>query len=91
MVEQSHVPSAPEGTPPEAAGGGGPGSAVSDAADVARQILAEHPEYDEVRLLEDDETVPPRPEEEIADLAREQADPADRTTAAGGADAAAPR
>ncbi|WP_286217817.1 hypothetical protein [Paraoerskovia sediminicola] len=29
--------------------------------------LAQHPEYAEVHLLEEDETVPPRPEEEIAD------------------------
>lgn len=40
-------------------------SAESDA------VLREHPEYGEVALLEDDETVPPRPEEEAADAARE--------------------
>lgn len=33
-------------------------------------ILAEHPEFNEPILLEDDETVPPRPEEEAADAAR---------------------
>lgn len=32
--------------------------------------------YDEVGLLEFDETVPPRPEEEIADVARSIPDPA---------------
>ncbi|CAM5778576.1 hypothetical protein [Cellulomonas persica] len=30
---------------------------------------------DEVPLLEEDETVPPRPEEEIADVARSEPDP----------------
>ncbi|GEA82827.1 MAG: hypothetical protein NVV70_04490 [Cellulomonas sp.] len=30
---------------------------------------------DEVPLLEVDETIPPRPEEEIADVARSQPDP----------------
>ncbi|MFF2622128.1 MBL fold metallo-hydrolase [Oerskovia jenensis] len=39
---------------------------------VARELLREHPEFDAVPALEIDETVPPRPEEEIADAAREQ-------------------
>jgi hypothetical protein len=32
--------------------------------------MTEHPTHDDVPHLEDDETVPPRPEEEIADVAR---------------------
>ncbi|WP_435735890.1 MBL fold metallo-hydrolase [Cellulosimicrobium sp. PMB13] len=43
-----------------------------DARTVADAVLHEHPEYAEVALLEDDETVPPRPEEEAADAARER-------------------
>ncbi|ROS74500.1 hypothetical protein [Cellulomonas sp. PhB143] len=34
------------------------------------RVPREHPEYDEPHLLEDDETVPPRPEEEVADADR---------------------
>ncbi|MCO7271768.1 MBL fold metallo-hydrolase [Cellulosimicrobium cellulans] len=41
---------------------------TADAA--ARALRDEHPEYGEVTLLEADETVPPRPEEEAADVAR---------------------
>ncbi|MFD4991969.1 MBL fold metallo-hydrolase [Cellulosimicrobium cellulans] len=44
---------------------------VGDAA--ARALRDEHPEYGEVTLLEADETVPPRPEEEVADAARSEA------------------
>ena len=33
------------------------------------------PRYDEPVLLEEDETVPPRPEEEAADLLRAEPDP----------------
>ncbi|MBD5787498.1 MBL fold metallo-hydrolase [Cellulosimicrobium terreum] len=40
------------------------------ASAVTAELLREHPEYVEVHLLEDDETVPPRPEEEVADTAR---------------------
>ena len=36
----------------------------------AEEIRAQHPEFDEVPLLEDDETVPPRPEEIVADADR---------------------
>lgn len=36
---------------------------------------APKPGTDEVPLLEDDETIPPRPEEEIADVARAEPDP----------------
>jgi len=36
--------------------------------------VEEHPEL-ELRVLEDDETVPPRPEEEVADVARAEPDP----------------
>ena len=54
---------------------GSPGSdhAASDEAaeEVAHQLHAAHPEFDEVQLLEADETVPPRPEEVIADATRE--------------------
>ena len=34
----------------------------------------EHPEL-ELRVLEEDETIPPRPEEEIADIARAEPAP----------------
>ncbi|GII99094.1 hypothetical protein CLV28_1735 [Sediminihabitans luteus] len=46
-------------TPPEP-------SAVSD------EILREHPEFAEPHMLEDDESVPPRPEEEVADAVRDR-------------------
>lgn len=45
-----------------------------DPDTIAAQELAAHPEYTEVPLLEDDETVPPRPEEVLADELR--SDPA---------------
>jgi len=45
------------------------GSPTSEDAPVE-----EHPEL-ELRVLEDDETVPPRPEEEVADVARAEPDP----------------
>lgn len=45
---------------------------TADAA--ARVLLGEHPEFAEVHQLEDDETVPPRPEEEAADAARADTD-----------------
>ena len=49
--------------------------ALDGAADaVARELRDEHPEFEEVALLETDETVPPRPEEEAADVLR--SDPA---------------
>lgn len=38
--------------------------------EVGEEILARHPEYAEPALLEHDETVPPRPEEDVADAAR---------------------
>ncbi|WP_139185750.1 hypothetical protein [Sanguibacter gelidistatuariae] len=41
------------------------------AEEVARRLHSAHPEFDEVRLLEDDETIPPRPEELVADASRE--------------------
>lgn len=44
------------------------GEARAHAA--AEALRAEHPEFDEVPLLEDDETVPPRPEEDVADADR---------------------
>ncbi|GAA2723534.1 hypothetical protein [Cellulomonas aerilata] len=34
-----------------------------------------HPAHDDVPVLEDDETIPPRPEEEVADAARAVPDP----------------
>ncbi|MBB3036643.1 hypothetical protein [Hoyosella altamirensis] len=43
----------------------GPGG--SHREEIARDLLREHPEFDEPHLLEEDENVPPRPEEEIAD------------------------
>lgn len=36
----------------------------------AEAIRAGHPEFDEVPVLEVDETVPPRPEEDVADADR---------------------
>ena len=62
-------PDGPHGLDPAA----GDEHAASDeqAEEVARQLHAEHPEFDEVQLLEVDETVPPRPEELIADATRE--------------------
>ena len=49
--------------------------ALDGAADaVERELRDEHPEFEEVALLETDETVPPRPEEEAADVLR--SDPA---------------
>lgn len=35
----------------------------------------QHPPYDDVPVLEPDETIPPRPEEEVADVARADPDP----------------
>lgn len=54
-------------------GSTGADHAASDEAaeEVAQQLHADHPEFDEVQLLEADETVPPRPEEVIADATRE--------------------
>jgi hypothetical protein len=37
--------------------------------------VSEQPSHDEVAHLEPDETIPPRPEEEIADLVRSEPDP----------------
>ncbi|MHA7133005.1 MBL fold metallo-hydrolase [Oerskovia turbata] len=42
-----------------------------DPEEVAGAILREHPEFDAPPALEMDETVPPRPEEEVADATRE--------------------
>ena len=49
-------------------------SAAHDPHEVAARLRAQHPEFDEVPLLEADETVPPRPEEEIADVVRSAPD-----------------
>lgn len=51
----------------------GPAKSRTDALaeEVARRLHAAHPEFDEVHLLEDDETIPPRPEELVADASRE--------------------
>ena len=46
-------------------------TAAHDPHEVAARLRAEHPEFDEVPLLEDDETIPPRPEEDVADAARD--------------------
>ena len=35
----------------------------------------ERPSHDDVPMLEPDETIPPRPEEEVADVARAEPDP----------------
>ncbi|PFG33143.1 hypothetical protein [Sanguibacter antarcticus] len=51
--------------------GAGSGSSGDRARQVAHDLHDAHPEFDEVPLLEDDETVPPRPEEEVADIARQ--------------------
>lgn len=54
------------------AGSGGENDALdAQAEEVARRLHAAHPEFDEVHLLEDDETIPPRPEELVADASRE--------------------
>ena len=42
-----------------------------DPEAVAQELGREHPEFDEVPVIEIDETVAPRPEEEIADATRE--------------------
>jgi L-ascorbate metabolism protein UlaG (beta-lactamase superfamily) len=42
-----------------------------DPQAVAEELRRAHPEYDEAPALEYDETVPPRPEEEVADATRE--------------------
>lgn len=47
-----------------------PASETDSLHAAAEAIREEHPEYDEVPVLEADETVPPRPEEEIADADR---------------------
>jgi len=44
-----------------------PASETDRLQAAAEAIRDEHPEYDEVPVIEADETVPPRPEEEIAD------------------------
>lgn len=47
---------------------------MAERAERLVQALHEaHPEYDEVTLLEPDETIPPRPEEEVADAVRDPA------------------
>jgi hypothetical protein len=38
--------------------------------ELAEELLQEHPEFAQPPSLEDDESVPPRPEEAIADSAR---------------------
>lgn len=42
-------------------------SAAAHAHEVAEAILREHPEFAAPHSLEDDESVPPRPEEAVAD------------------------
>ena len=39
------------------------------------QQPSHHPSHDDVPVLEPDETIPPRPEEEVADVARAEPDP----------------
>lgn len=50
---------------------GATGALEAQAEEVARRLHAAHPEFDEVHLLEEDETIPPRPEELVADASRE--------------------
>lgn len=52
-----------------------PETADARAASVAQELESEHPEFDDVPTIEADETVPPRPEEAIADVARAEPDP----------------
>jgi len=47
-----------------------PASETDSLQAAAEAIRDEHPEYDEVPVIEADETVPPRPEEEVADADR---------------------
>jgi len=47
-----------------------PASETDSLQAAADAIHDEHPEFDEVPVIEADETVPPRPEEEIADADR---------------------
>jgi len=42
-----------------------------DPEAVAQELLREHPEFDQVPAIETDETVPPRPEEDVADATRD--------------------
>ena len=51
---------------------GAPDPSADHARQVAHELHDAHPEFDEVPLLEEDETVPPRPEEEVADVARQE-------------------
>lgn len=51
-----------------------PDQSADHAQQVAHELHEAHPEFDEVPVLEDDETVPPRPEEEVADAARQDRD-----------------
>lgn len=44
--------------------------------------MSEHPTHDDVPQLEADETVPPRPEEEVADVARSEPRPGTDESAA---------
>lgn len=46
-------------------------SGSPDPEDVAAAELAAHPEFAEVPTIEPDETIPPRPEEEVADALRD--------------------
>jgi hypothetical protein len=42
---------------------------------MSEQPTHSHPSHDDVPVLETDETIPPRPEEEVADVARSLPDP----------------
>jgi hypothetical protein len=44
--------------------------------ELAEEAMTEQPDH-ELQVLEVDQTVPPRPEEEIADLGREPSSPPD--------------
>ena len=55
-----------------------PGTAPSPRQSPPEPVAQGHdPHFDDPVLLEDDETVPPRPEEEVADLLRAEPDPSD--------------
>jgi hypothetical protein len=69
IVEGGHMSSQPTGQAPDPL----PVS-PKPPSDPSRR---DHPHFDDPVLLEDDETVPPRPEEDAADLLRAEPDPQD--------------
>ena len=45
-----------------------------DPEHIAQEILERHPEFTEAPTIEVDENIPPRPEEDVADVARSAPD-----------------